>query len=135
MNAFPKLAEYFRKQQSYAETHKHVIINNITNRKFYFKGAGGNVKGRSINFPIQGTSADMMKLAGILMMKYILKHNLFGIVKIVNKIHDEYVVELPIEMAPDFLNIIKKAMEYASSVFCPIVKVKCTPVISKVWTH
>jgi len=134
LKSFPDLSKYFKEQANYAERHGYIRINNVTNRIFFFD-KGVDSRQKSINFPIQGTSADMMKLAGVFIFKYVFKNNLLSKVKFVNKIHDEYVFEVEENYADEFAHVVKHYMEKASSIFCPIIKVKADPFVGKSWEH
>lgn len=90
---------------------------------------------KSLNYPVQGTGAEMMKYAGAKMFSWILKTENFNIVKMVNVIHDEYVLECPQPLAEEVADMVKKAMEDSSKLFCPIYHVRAEPVISERWTH
>jgi len=54
----------------------------------YFK-LRGNISRMALNYPIQGSSAEITKMACIFIFNYIISNNLIGIVKFVNVIHDK----------------------------------------------
>lgn len=87
----------------------------------------------SLNTPIQGTAADMSKVAGVLILRWIIKNKSFGKVKIVNFVHDEYVIECHPKKAETISAMMKSCMEEAANVFTKILKIKVDPVITKVW--
>lgn len=100
----------------------------------------GEVAGRSraeraalrreaMNFPIQGTSADITKLAFIQ-----LRRDLRGLdARIVNSIHDEFVVECREEQATQTAHLVQQAMVTAGKYILKKVPVEVEVVISKVW--
>jgi DNA polymerase I len=87
----------------------------------------------SQNYPIQGSAADMTKIAAVLFFNWIEREQLRNIVKIVNMIHDEIVIECPENLAQTVAHELKEAMVTASLKFCPIVPMKAEPTISKCW--
>lgn len=94
----------------------------------------GDIERMSLNFPVQGESAEITKLACVLFWKnYILKENLIDTVKIVNLIHDEVLVECPVEIAPETAKELQKAMEEAGAKFCKRVPLKADPCIDTKW--
>jgi DNA polymerase I-like protein with 3'-5' exonuclease and polymerase domains len=166
LEAFPGLKDYFEKQEKYIMKHHYVIINPISNRKFYFtylkrdlaikrsidwnqyhndpkykadcKKLLSKISGcvrNAINYPMQGTGADMMKVAMIRFYDIILNNNMQNIILIPNLIHDEAVIEAPENMKDSTSKILKKCMEEASALFCPIIPVKAQPVIGYSWEH
>jgi DNA polymerase I-like protein with 3'-5' exonuclease and polymerase domains len=101
-------------------------------KKFY--GHQGTVERMSLNFPIQGESAEITKLAGIYFWeKFLLPNNLAFTVKFINAIHDEYLLECPESLSEECAEELKKAMETAGDKFCKIVKLKAEPKISSCW--
>lgn len=75
----------------------------------------------SQNYPIQGSSADISKLAGIYFFNNLFKRGWFGIVKIVNMVHDEYVLEAPEEMIQEVTDLMIQCMVAAGDKFCKII--------------
>lgn len=86
-----------------------------------------------MNYPIQGSSADMTKVATIIFFKYLIKNNLLWTVKIVNLVHDEIVVECPDEMTDQIAKALEDSMLKAGSMFCKIVPIKVGVQIDRVW--
>ncbi len=72
-----------------------------------------------MNTPIQGTAADIMKIAMINVYKELKTRNLKS--KIVLQVHDEMMIESPIEEAQEVKKIIKEKMEGAVSLIVPLV--------------
>lgn len=88
-----------------------------------------------MNYPVQGTSADITKLAGIYIFNYLKNNNLLFTVWMPNVIHDEIIVECPLEKAEELCKIVKESMEKAGDRFYTRVHLKADPVISNLWTH
>lgn len=72
-----------------------------------------------MNTPIQGTAADIMKIAMINVYKELKTRNLKS--KIVLQVHDEMMIEAPIEESEEVKNIIKEKMESAATLIVPLV--------------
>lgn len=111
-------------------------FNNILKPKVreYFVKKGG-IERDALNYPIQGTSADITKLAGIYMFRYLEKHNLVFKVLMPNVVHDEIHLECKKDQAKELSLILKKCMEDAGDVFCKTVPLKAEPCITPYWTH
>ena len=73
----------------------------------------------AINMPIQGTAADIMKLAMIEVEKQIEEQNLKT--KIVLQIHDELLLEVPLEEKDRVKNMLKNSMENIVKLSVPLV--------------
>ena len=81
------------------------------------------------------TSGDITKYAGVLFFKEILILNWFNVVKIVNFVHDEILVECPENMAEQVKEVLIRCMEQAGQPFCPIVPLKAEALIGDHWVH
>ncbi len=73
----------------------------------------------AMNTPIQGTAADIMKIAMLKVFKEIEKRGLKS--KIVLQVHDEMMLETPIEEKEEVQQIIKECMESAAKLNVPLV--------------
>ena len=102
-------------------------------REYFMKR--GDIERMSLNYPIQGTSADVTKLACVYFYRYLLENDLVFKVKVVNVVHDEIIVECPDELSSNISTILQKSMEDAGQVFCKVVKLKAEPVITTTWKH
>lgn len=89
----------------------------------------------AINYRVQGTGADMMKLAMYKTFRWIISKGYLNIVLMVNTIHDEIVLECPEALADECSKILSTNMEEASKLFCKHISVKAEPLITKKWTH
>jgi DNA polymerase-1 len=95
----------------------------------------GDIERMSLNYPIQGSSADITKLAGVYFYRYIIENNLMFIVKLPNVVHDEWIVECPEEMAESISKVLQECMERAGDVFCKTIKLRAEPCITRFWKH
>jgi DNA polymerase-1 len=102
-------------------------------REYFMKK--GDIERMSLNYPIQGTSADITKLAGIYFFKYLVENNLVFKVKLPNVVHDEWIVEAPEDMAENISKVLQECMERAGDVFCKTIKLRAEPCITRFWKH
>lgn len=102
-------------------------------REYFMKR--GDIERMSLNYPIQGSSADITKLAGIYFFRYLLENNLMFKVLLPNVVHDEWIVEAPEELAEELAYVLKDCMERAGDLFCKAVKLNADPCITKFWKH
>lgn len=73
----------------------------------------------AMNTPIQGTAADIMKIAMIKVYREIKKRGLKS--KIVLQVHDEMMIEVPIEEKEEIRKIMKECMESAVQLKVPLI--------------
>ncbi len=78
-----------------------------------------NARNVAVNAPIQGTAADLIKLAMIRVDGAIKKANLSA--KMLLQIHDELVFECPLSEVEQFIPLIRESMEGAMSLSVPLV--------------
>jgi DNA polymerase-1 len=76
-------------------------------------------KRAAMNTPIQGTAADIMKIAMIKVFEELKTKNLKS--KIVLQVHDEMMIEAPIEEKDQIKQILKKCMETAANLQVPLI--------------
>ena len=76
-------------------------------------------KRAAMNTPIQGTAADIMKIAMIKVYNQIKEKDLKS--KIVLQVHDEMMIEAPIEEKEQIKEIIKQSMESAAKLKVPLI--------------
>tara|TARA_R110002012_G_C11628335_1_gene609608 strand:+ start:75 stop:2084 length:2010 start_codon:yes stop_codon:yes gene_type:complete len=101
----------------------------------YFKKKG-MVERKSLNYPVQGTSAEITKFGGLLFFNYLEENGLlFKHVRICNIIHDEIVVECKKDIARKIAGVLKECMEKAGEPFCPTIPLKAEPCITEFWNH
>jgi DNA polymerase I-like protein with 3'-5' exonuclease and polymerase domains len=100
----------------------------------YFK-TRSKLEKMSLNYPIQGTSAEITKYAAIMFFDEILKNRWFNTVKICNIVHDEIVVECPIDMGKEIGERLQYHMEQAGKPFCKVIPLKAEPWIGNFWNH
>ncbi len=87
------------------------------------------------NYPIQGSSADITKYAGILFLREILKRDWWMKVKIVNLVHDEILVECPKEIVEEVKEVLIKSMTEAGNPFCRVLPLSADALVGEHWVH
>lgn len=113
---FSGLAKYLEnvkieaKDKGYTET--------LFGRRRYFEGLKSKLpfikamaERMAINAPIQGTEADIVKLAMVKIDEFLIKENLEDKVKMTLQVHDELVFEVDEKIVNDVTEKIKKIME------------------------
>ncbi|MBQ1403201.1 MAG: DNA polymerase I, partial [Oscillospiraceae bacterium] len=91
-------------------------IPELKNSKYAVRQFGERV---ALNMPIQGTAADIMKLAMIDVFNALKESGLKA--KLVLQVHDELIVECPEEEAEQVSAILKKSMAGIASLRVPLV--------------
>ena len=116
---FPEIKDYMKKTINFCR--KSGYVNNIFGRRCYITGINDknydvrNFQERAaINAPIQGSAADIMRLAMIRIQQELDKNSSFK-TKMLLQIHDELVFETPKNEIEKIAPIIKKIMSDVSS--------------------
>ena len=106
------------KEQGYVETlfHRRRYIPELKSNNYMVRQFGSRA---AMNTPIQGTAADIMKIAMIKVYKKIKEQGLKS--KIVLQVHDEMMIEVPIEEKEQVEKIMKESMESAASLKVPLI--------------
>ena len=106
------------KEQGYVETlfKRRRYIPELKSKNYMVRQFGSRA---AMNTPIQGTAADIMKIAMIKVYKEITKRNLKS--KIVLQVHDEMMLEVPTEEIKEVKEIMKNSMETAASLKVPLI--------------
>jgi len=112
----------FAKKEGYVETlfGRRRYIPELTSRNFQLRNAGERM---AINMPIQGTAADIMKLAMIHVYERIIKHpdkEIRENTKILLQVHDELVLETPKGTEKEVEKFLKKEMEEVVKLNVPV---------------
>ena len=106
------------KEKGYAVTlfGRRRYIKELSSSNYMVREFG---KRAAMNTPIQGTAADIMKIAMIKVHDELQKQNLKA--KIVLQVHDEMMIEAPIEEKEKVKKILKENMESAADFEVPLV--------------
>jgi DNA polymerase-1 len=109
------------------EVVKTGYVETLLGRRRYFPGLlsgqlNHNLKNReereAINAPIQGTAADIMKLAMLNIQPELQKGGLHG--KMILQVHDELVLECPRTELPQTAHLVQQVMENAYLISIPL---------------
>lgn len=120
---FPKVNDYITHVLAFA--HRHKYVTTILNRRRYIPeidSRNGNIRQNAervaINTPIQGSAADLIKLAMIEIHKEFRKRRLKT--RMILQVHDELVFEVTADEVDAVKSIVKERMENAISLKVPI---------------
>ncbi len=105
------------KKDGYIETllGRRRVINELRSSNFNVRSFGERA---AMNMPLQGSSADIIKLAMIGVDKALKQGNYQA--KLVLQVHDELVIDCPIDEADAVSNILKEEMENAVKLRIPL---------------
>lgn len=121
---YPGIRDYMSNTISFAKEHGYV--ETLQKRRRYLRdinSANATVRGfaerNAINAPIQGSAADMIKIAMINIHNDVKKMGLRG--KMTMQVHDELVFDIPKEEEEAFREIIENRMKNAIKMQVPVV--------------
>ena len=105
------------KEQGYVETlfHRRRYIPELSSNNYMIRQFGARA---AMNTPIQGTAADIMKIAMIEVNKKLEEEKLNA--KLILQIHDELLIECEIEEKEEVKKILKESMENAVKLSIPL---------------
>ncbi|HEX8619780.1 MAG TPA: DNA polymerase I [Thermoanaerobaculia bacterium] len=120
---YPKIQEYLDRTLDEARSTGKVTtlfgrvryIPEIQNRSFTVRG---NAERMATNARIQGTAADILKMAMIALEKNLTAHSSGA--RMLLTVHDEIVIEAPEASAPDVAGIVKETMENVFPLAVPL---------------
>jgi DNA polymerase-1 len=121
---YPGIARYMRETIEFAR--KHGYVETVTGRRRYLRdirSANATVRGsaerNAINAPIQGTAADMIKLAMISIHRDLTQRKLRT--RMLLQVHDELVFDVYVPEEPEVRPLIEERMKTAIPLDAPIV--------------
>lgn len=126
------LAPFYRKRW-FPDWEKYKSDIEAHVRGIQHNHALGSIERQSKNTPIQGGSADMMKLALVLTRRYINKNNLRNTVKLVMQVHDQLTTMVKRDFAEQWAVILTNLMEDAAKVIIPSGLLKADTQITERW--
>lgn len=113
---FSGLAAYLEETKEFAKVHGYT--STLYGRKRFFDGIKSKLpfiraqaERMAINAPVQGTSADMIKVAMVRIDEILVKENLKDKVKLVLQIHDEIIFEVEEDTVKRVSELVPKVME------------------------
>ncbi|MDU0112097.1 DNA polymerase I [Psychrosphaera aquimarina] len=106
-------------KQGYVETlfGRRLYLPDITARNVPRRKAAERA---AINAPMQGTAADIIKMAMINVYQWLTTNNIAG-VKLVMQVHDELVFEINQDLVEQYLPILTDLMQNAASLNVPLI--------------
>lgn len=121
---YPDIKKYMEDTKSFAMAHGYV--ETIYGRKRYLASGLMSTNAKiqeaairaAINAPIQGTAADVMKLAMVRLQNDFIKNNIKS--KIIIQVHDELVIETINTEVEEVSSLVKKAMELDQPFLVPL---------------
>ncbi|MGA1846415.1 DNA polymerase I [Deferribacter abyssi] len=121
---YPKVKDYiesvirYASEKGYTETilHRKRFIKNIDSKNKMIRQRAERV---AINAPIQGSAADIIKLAMINIYKYLQKNNVNA--RMILQIHDELVFEVKEEIVDMFIKDVRELMENVVKLDVPLL--------------
>ncbi|HOX14502.1 MAG TPA: DNA polymerase I [Smithellaceae bacterium] len=106
------------------------FVCTLLNRRRYLPELKSNVPAirqfaerMAINAPIQGSAADLIKIAMINIDRLLTKNNLFA--RLIMQVHDELVLEAPVKEKEEVIEIVRREMEEVIKLKVPL-KVEIT---------
>ena len=123
MRKYSAIADYMKKvveqakAMGYAETlyGRRRYLPELTSSNFQTRSFGERV---ARNMPIQGTAADIIKIAMIAVHNRLAKENMKS--RLILQIHDELILECPVDEAERAEALLKEEMEKAASLSVPL---------------
>jgi DNA polymerase I len=108
----------FAREHGYVETifHRRRYIPELRDRNFNIRTFGERT---AANSPIQGSAADLIKIAMIRIDSAIRKRQLQS--RMLLQVHDELVFELPPQEEVEMTALVKQEMEHAAELSVPLV--------------
>ena len=111
---YPGIKEYMDKVIKEAYDNKYVltlfnrkrVLNELSNTNYMIRQQGERM---ALNTPIQGTSADIIKMAMVKLHKAFKDHKLKS--KIIIQVHDELVIDATSEEKDEVIKLLKEVME------------------------
>ena len=121
---FQRVREYLDSMVDYARTHGYVetifkrrrYIPELRDRNFSIRAFGERT---AANSPIQGSAADLIKIAMIHIRDRLVAEQLRG--RMLLQVHDELVLEVPIEEVETVTAVVKYEMEHAATLSVPLI--------------
>ena len=121
---YPKLRNYIQEQVDFARDNGYVTT--VLGRRRYLKDINsqnavvrGAAERNAVNAPIQGSAADIIKLAMIAIQSKLESENWKA--KMLLQVHDELVFDVPKEEVEALQKMVKNEMENAFSLDVPLV--------------
>lgn len=124
LSTYPRIRDYmedtvsFGKEKGYVETMFHRVrhIPELKSPNYQVREFGKRV---AMNTPIQGSAADIIKIAMVKVWRELKEKNLKS--RLILQVHDELIVETAIDELEQVKEIVKTNMESAADLSAPLV--------------
>jgi len=124
---YPAIKDYHDKVDQFLRRHKYV--KTLTGRRRHLadetKANYGSALRQAINFTVQGLGADIVKIAMRNFQRELRKNRIENVlwedVFMVMQVHDEIVIEAPLEIAQEASDLLKHCMETAVILSIPLI--------------
>lgn len=124
LDKYSGVSDYMRrtvekaKSDGYVETmfHRRRYLPELVSSNHNLRAFGERV---AMNMPIQGTAADIIKIAMIRVQKRLEQENLRS--RLILQVHDELIVEAPADEAMRVAMLLQEEMEHAANLDVPLV--------------
>ncbi|NLM07154.1 MAG: DNA polymerase I [Tissierellia bacterium] len=124
LDNFPNVKKYMDDTIKYAKDNGYVetllgrirYIDEIKAKNYNIRSFGERI---ALNTPIQGTAADIIKLAMVKVYEELKNNNLKS--ELILQIHDELIIESPLEEVEEVKDIMKSVMENVISLRVPLI--------------
>jgi DNA polymerase-1 len=121
---YPQVHDYMDKMvqqasaQGYVETlfHRRRYLHDINSRNFNLRSFAERT---AMNTPIQGSAADIIKIAMVRMQKALAEKHLQA--KMLLQVHDELIFEAPASELPELEKLVPQVMDSAVKLDVPLV--------------
>ncbi len=131
-NTFTRLAEYLEETKAFARAHGYTLT--YFGRRRHFPGMNSSApfiraqaERMAINAPVQGTSADIIRIAMVRIHEYLQKQKLTDAVHMMLQVHDELVFEIKDSEVKKIVPKLKEIMETV----LPLSETKNVPILAE----
>ena len=121
---YPRIKQFM--DQSITDCQKNGYVTTILNRRREIpeiQSSNHNLKefGKraAMNAPVQGSAADLIKIAMINVYKRLKRQNMRS--KLILQIHDELILNVPLEEKDEAMKVVREEMENAMKLRVPLV--------------
>lgn len=123
LNTYPKIREYMKSAVDYAKEHGYVTtkmgrirsLPEINSSNYNVRSFGERA---ALNMPLQGTAADIIKMAMINVYRSLKKENLSS--KIILQVHDELILDCPKAEEDAVTALLRREMENVVPLSVPL---------------
>ena len=123
LDTYPKIRDFMKSSVSYAKEHGYVVtamgriraLPEISSSNYAVRSFGERA---ALNMPLQGTAADIIKLAMIRVYDRLKKQDMKA--KIILQVHDELILDVPRGELEEIKRIVKEEMEHVVDLKVPL---------------